>query len=49
MAFCFTNLGFTLLMIDIARVRRGKEKTRGIWVEEVEEKELELGCGRTQS
>jgi hypothetical protein len=36
-------------MIDIARVRRGKEKTRGIWGEEVEEKELELGCGRTRS
>jgi hypothetical protein len=37
-------------MIDIARVRREKEKTRGIyWGEEVEENELELGCGRTQS
>jgi hypothetical protein len=29
-------------MIDIARVRRGNEKTREIWGEEVEEKELEL-------
>ncbi len=53
MAFCFTNIHqfrFHLWMIDIARVRREKEKTRGIyWGEEVEENELELGCGRTQS